>query len=236
MWTTAKLQKTTMNKHVTKIVETLGIIYKGAKPPLRHRNAFELLVAVILSAQCTDERVNKVTPILFPKKRPCKPADILKLGESGLKSIIHSCGYYNQKTKAIWGCAKKLVGRPLPSEMGALRALPGVGAKTAQVIQSQWFKINAFPVDTHIHRVLNRLGIANSGKNRDKTERQAKAAIDKKYWSRLHLDLIYFGRQTCTARKPKCETCPLYAECRWPEKKKYLLLSSNNSVQNIKEK
>ncbi len=219
-----------MEKRVIEIVSTLGRIYKNAQAPLLHRNAFELLVAVILSAQCTDERVNKITPFLFPKKRPCEPKDILKLGESKLRSIIHPCGYFNQKTKAVLGCAKKLIHGDVPSEIGALRALPGVGAKTAQVIQSQWFKMDAFPVDTHIHRVLNRLGIVHSGKNRDKTERQAKAAIDKKYWSKLHLDLIYFGRQTCTARKPKCGNCPLYEECRW------LLLSSRNSVQNVKKK
>lgn len=217
-----------MNKRVAKIVTVLGRIYKDAEAPLRHRNVFELLVAVILSAQCTDARVNKITPLLFPQKRPCEPKDILKLGQIKLKAIIHPCGYYNQKSKAIWGCAQELSGKEVPSDFDELRKLPGVGAKTAQVIQSQWFKIDAFPVDTHIHRVLNRLGIANSGKNRDKTERQAKAAIDKKHWSRLHLDLIYFGRQTCTARKPKCDICPLRHHC--------LFFSSNNSVKNVKKK
>lgn len=207
---------------IEKIVRTLASIYGDPKAPLRHRNVFELLIAVILSAQCTDERVNKITPLLFPVNRACEPEDILDLGVEKVRQIIRPCGYFNQKTKAIMGCAKnvKELGS-VPSKFEDLRQLPGVGAKTAQVIQSQWFGMDAFPVDTHIHRVLNRLGIANSGKNRDKTEKQAKAKIGKKYWSKLHLHLIYFGRQTCTARKPKCDSCPLFKECEWAKKEEY---------------
>lgn len=205
------------------ILQLLAILnreFPKPRPPLHHRNAFELLVAVILSAQCTDKRVNTVTPKLFPKTRPCTPKDILNLGPTKLRQIIYPCGYFNSKTKAILGCAEALQvqGAKVPSSFEELICLPGVGSKTAQAIQAQWFKIPAFPVDTHVHRVANRLGLANSGKNRAKTERQLKALIPKKDWARLHLQLVFHGRKTCTARKPKCGHCPLYEICQWPEK------------------
>lgn len=214
-----------MNKRLTEIVSILAKQYPNAKAPLQHRNVFELLIAVILSAQCTDARVNTITPLLFPKNRACEPADILKLGEAQVKNIIRPCGYFNQKTKALMGVAKAGV---VPSDFESLIKLPGVGPKTAQVIQSQWFKIPAFPVDTHIHRVLNRLGVADSGKNRDKTERQAKTAIDKKYWIDLHLQLIFFGREFCTARNPKCEKCPVSHLCKWPGKSRLINLKKKD--------
>ena len=116
------------------------------------------------------------------------------------------------------GCANALLEKEVPSSLEELTALPGVGNKTAQVIQSQWFKLPAFPVDTHIHRVANRLGLANSGTNRDKTERQVKAQVPKEYWSDLHLQLVFHGRKTCTAYKPKCKSCPLEQLCKWPNK------------------
>ncbi len=217
-----------MKKRLTEIVSILTELYPNAKAPLRHRSVFELLIAVILSAQCTDERVNTITPLLFPKNRACEPSDILALGEEKVKAIIRPCGYFNQKTKALVGVSKSIAKNgKVPSDFESLRKLPGVGPKTAQVIQSQWFKIPAFPVDTHIHRVLNRLGIADSDKNRDKTERSAKAAIDEKYWIDLHLQLIFFGRQICTARKPKCGACPLTHLCNWPGKTKFITISSS---------
>lgn len=190
--------------------------------PLHHRNAFELLIAVILSAQCTDERVNQITPLLFPKDRPCEAKDILELGEKEVKRIIHPTGYFNSKTKALMGCARALLGKEVPSDLESLTALPGVGAKTAQVIQCQWFHLPAFPVDTHVHRVCNRLGLAHSGTNRDKTERQVKALVPKEKWSDLHLQLIYHGRKICTARKPQCHACPLFEECEWEDKNFHL--------------
>lgn len=116
------------------------------------------------------------------------------------------------------GCANALLGKEVPSSLEELTALPGVGNKTAQVIQSQWFKLPAFPVDTHIHRVANRLGLANSGTNRDKTERQVKAQVPKEQWSELHLQLVFHGRKTCTAYKPKCKSCPLGQLCKYPNK------------------
>ncbi len=204
-----------------KIKPILEKTYPELSIPLQHRSTFELLVAVILSAQCTDARVNTVTPLLFPKDRPCKPQDILDLGEEELRRIIHPCGYFNSKTTALMGCAHALLGKEVPNTFDELNALPGVGAKTAQVIQAQAFGLPAFPVDTHVHRVCNRLGLADSGQNRDKTERQVKAAVPKEDWSDLHLRLIYHGRQTCIARKPKCGSCPLYKECGWKEKELY---------------
>lgn len=174
---------------------------------------------MILSAQCTDARVNTITPLLFPKEHACTPEDILELGQEKLKKIIFPCGYFNSKTKAIWACAQHIeeLGQ-VPNTFEELIKLPGVGAKTAQVILAQWFKQDAFPVDTHIHRVANRLGLANSDKNRDKTERQVKAIVPKKDWSALHLQLVFHGRKTCTSAKPKCRSCPLNDLCQWPEK------------------
>jgi endonuclease-3 len=250
-----------------KIVQLLNQEFPETPTPLEHQNAFELLLAVILSAQCTDERINTITPKLFKAaieatdsssitqapssitqpsspsssqndlmshssaSRPCLPIDILNLGESKVRDIIKPSGYYNSKTKALMGTSQALAlkgteyeaqfGNIVPSGFEELTALPGVGGKTAQVIQSQWFKMDAFPVDTHIHRVCNRLGLADSGKNRDKTEQQMKALIHKKYWSKLHLQIIFHGRKTCTAYKPKCGTCPLRQECQWKQKENY---------------
>lgn len=205
-------------QEVQEIVQLFDAEFPETPTPLTHRNAFELLLAVILSAQCTDERVNQVTPHLFPEHEACTPEHILELGEAEVKRIIHPCGYYNSKTKAVMGTAQALLGKDVPSSLEALTALPGVGNKTAQVIQSQWFKMDAFPVDTHIHRVCNRLGLADSGKNRDKTERQVKAAVPKEHWSKLHLQIIFHGRKTCSAYKPKCGSCALKHICRWEDK------------------
>lgn len=207
-----------MMKKIHQIIQILNREFPEAQPPLQHRNAFELLIAVILSAQCTDERVNTVTPKLFPTDHPARPEDILALGEETVKKTIYPCGYYNSKTKAVMGSAAALLDKEVPSDFEELRKLPGVGAKTAQVVLAQWFEQDTFPVDTHVHRVCNRLGLANSGKNRDKTERQVKAIVPKEHWSDLHLQLIYHGRKTCTAYKPKCWECPLKEVCEWPHK------------------
>jgi endonuclease-3 len=213
MQTLLTLKKMEASPNTNKILKILSKTYPELPIPLKHRNAFELLLAVILSAQCTDVRVNKVTPKLFPIGHACTPADILALGEEQVRKIIFPCGYYNSKTKAIMGSANALLNKNVPSDFEELTALPGVGAKTAQVVQAQWFKMDTFPVDTHVHRVCNRLGLADSGKNRDKTERQVKATIPRKHWSRLHLELIYHGRALCTAAKPKCNQCPLNKIC-----------------------
>jgi endonuclease-3 len=210
--------KALSKSEIQEILKVLDREFPTLEVPLKHRSGFELLVAVILSAQCTDARVNTITPLLFPKNKPCTPRHILNLGFEKVREIIHPCGYHNQKAKAILGCAQELLGKELPSDLKKLTSLPGVGPKTAQVIQAQWFGMDAFPVDTHIHRICNRLGLANSGSNPNITERQVKAIVPKEYWSPLHLQMIFHGRKTCTARKPKCSNCPLRQICRWPEK------------------
>lgn len=215
-------------EQVRKIIQILNKEFPNPKAPLNYRSAFELLLAAILSAQCTDARVNTITPLLFPKNEPCTPKHILKLGFEKVREIIHPCGYHNQKTTSILGCAEKLLGKETPSDLKKLTSLPGVGPKTAQVLQSQWFGLDAFPVDTHIHRVCNRLGIANSGTNREKTEQQIKKVFPEKDWSRLHLQIIYHGRKTCTARSPKCNICKLKAVC----KTGLALTNKKNSVQS----
>ena len=203
---------------IQQIVDVLGREFPNPQPTLNHRNAFELLLAVILSAQCTDARINTITPHLFPKNEPCLPAHILKLGEERIRKIIFPAGYFNSKTRAIMGCANALLGSThpqiVPSDFTELTALPGVGAKTAQVVQSQWFNMDTFPVDTHVHRLCNRLGLADSGKNRDRTERQVKATVPQEHWRHRHMQLIFHGRKTCTAFKPKCKTCPLRQVCK----------------------
>ena len=216
MSTTPTLLKTSQ---VLELVKRLNKEFPNPEAPLIHRNAFELLLAVTLSAQCTDARVNTITPLLFPKDRACTPEDILSLGEDAVRKIIFPTGYFNSKTKAILGCAERIheLGA-VPNTFDELTKLPGVGGKTAQVILAQWFKQDAFPVDTHIQRVSNRLGLAHSGKNVAKTERQVKAIVPKEHWSKLHLQLIFHGRKTCTAAKPKCRSCPLSDLCLWPEK------------------
>lgn len=211
-----------------KIVDTLDEVYPKPAPPLRHRNVFELLLAVILSAQCTDHRVNIVTQQLFPINEPCTPQHILELGESEVMRIIRPTGYYNSKTKAVMGTAAAIqeLGE-VPSSIEELTKLPGVGRKTAQVVQSQWFKIPAFPVDTHVHRLANRMGFCATKNNRDKTERALKAAVPKERWIDFHLQLIYHGRQICTAHKPKCSSCPVFEQCQWKEKTKHQTVPSS---------
>ncbi|MBU0981639.1 endonuclease III [Patescibacteria group bacterium] len=200
------------------ILTKLRKAYPHSSPPLNHRNAFELLISVILSAQCTDERVNQVTKTLFPEKTACTPEHILKLGEKRVKEIIHPTGYFNSKTKSVMGVAKALKYHEVPSNLEELTALPGVGRKTAQVVQAQWFHIPALPVDTHVHRVANRIGLVQTDQNRDKTERELKKIIPENKWIKLHFELIYHGRTICTARSPKCSSCPIFKECRWPKK------------------
>ena len=192
------------------------------------RSAFELLVAVILSAQCTDERVNRITANLFPRPPapPLTPEDVLFLGQEKLKKIIFSAGYYNSKSKAIYGCAKELKDSSFPQTLSTLTALPGVGPKTAQVVLGQWFHIPSFPVDTHVHRVANRLGLTHSGANsaesaRAQTEKDLKRLIPRKEWIPTHLRLIMHGRKTCRARGPACSACLLFHLCSWPKKNLY---------------
>ncbi|MFA5854761.1 MAG: endonuclease III [Candidatus Gracilibacteria bacterium] len=221
------------------LVALLTREFPKVAPFLHARSAFELLVAVILSAQCTDERVNRITKNLFPcpPAPPLTPANILDLGQEKLKKIIFSAGYYNSKSKAIYGCAKALqesgksagtsADSTFPRTLSALTALPGVGPKTAQVVLGQWFHIPSFPVDTHVHRVANRLGLTHSGNNRAQTEKDLKHLIPRTLWIEMHLRLIMHGRKTCTARVPACGACPLFHLCSWPKKNLFSLFVSS---------
>ncbi|HMQ47903.1 MAG TPA: endonuclease III [Saprospiraceae bacterium] len=181
--------------------------------PLEHQDPYTLLVAVLLSAQCTDERVNQVTPHLFEKAD--NPFDMAKLEVEEIKAIIRPCGLSPQKSKAISELSRILVEGyqgEVPQDMAALEKLPGVGHKTASVVVSQAFGQPAFPVDTHIHRLAYRWGLSD-GKNVKKTEEDLKKLFPKASWNKLHLQIIYFGRKYCPARGHhpfECPICKLY--------------------------
>ena len=187
--------------------------YRGAVPQLEFGSPFELLVAVILSAQCTDKRVNLVTQELFPLANT--PEQILQLGQSRLEEIIRPCGYFRAKAKHIVESAQILIddyGGEVPSDFDELIKLPGVGRKTANVVTSVAFKNPAIAVDTHVFRLANRLKLAE-GKTPLEVERGLQRIIPREKWSDAHHWLIWHGREICAARKPKCEACPLSKIC-----------------------
>lgn len=191
----------------------LEATYPDAKPQLKFGSAFELLVAVILSAQCTDKRVNLVTRELFPIADA--PEKILTLGQTRLEEIIRPCGLSNSKAKHIVDTSKILLddyGGEVPREISALMKLPGVGRKTANVVASVAFGVPAIAVDTHVFRVANRLKLAE-GKTPLEVERALQKIIPREKWSAAHHWLIWHGRQICSARKPKCNACPLSKIC-----------------------
>lgn len=201
-------------ERIDKILQILDGMYPE-KPALNFKNPFELLIAVILSAQCTDVRVNIVTDVLF--KKFSTPEDYTKLTPSELGEYIKSCGLYRNKAENIVNASKMLVemyNSKVPDTMEELMKLPGVGRKTANVVLSNAFGVDAIAVDTHVFRVSNRLGLADS-KSVEKTEYQLMEAIPQKLWSKAHHWLIYHGRKICVARKPKCEICPLAPYCRY---------------------
>ena len=194
------------------IVEELERLYPETPIPLDHRDAYTLLIAVLLSAQCTDERVNKITPILF--KRANNPYDMIKLSVDEIREIIRPCGLSPRKSQAIFDISHLLInehGGEVPASFEALERLPGVGHKTASVVMSQAFGVPAFPVDTHIHRLLTRWGITN-GKNVEQTEKDAKKLFPKELWNKLHLQIIFYGREYSPARSPKQEKDFITAE------------------------
>ncbi|GAB4489500.1 MAG: endonuclease III [Saprospiraceae bacterium] len=201
-----------MKAKAARIQEILDELYPETPIPLRHDDAFTLLVAVVLSAQCTDERVNQITPILFARAN--NPADMAKLPVEEIREIIKPCGLSPAKSKAISELSRIIVekhGGRVPQTFEELEKLPGVGHKTASVVMSQAFGHPAFPVDTHIHRLATRWGLT-SGKNVEQTERDLKAIFPENSWNKLHLQIIYFGRQYCPARSHKMENCPI---CSW---------------------
>lgn len=182
------------------IVATLEKLYPEVPVPLDHKDAYTLLIAVLLSAQCTDERVNKITPLLFAKAD--NPYDMVKMSVEEIQDIIRPCGLSPMKSKGIYGLSKILIEEyngNVPESFEALEALPAVGHKTASVVMSQAFGVPAFPVDTHIHRLLYRWNIS-SGKSVAQTEKDAKAIFPKELWNKLHLQIIYYGREYSPAR------------------------------------
>ena len=199
---------------IAEIIARLADEHNNAVCELDYTSPYELLVAVILSAQCTDKRVNLVTPKLFEKyNNPYAMADI---NESDLIPYIRTCGFYNNKASAIIQCARSIVENfdgQVPSNINDLMTLRGVGRKTANVVYSVAFGGQAIAVDTHVFRVSNRLGIASST-NVLEVERQLMAVVPEEEWSRFHHLLIHHGRYTCMARKPNCESCSVSSMCK----------------------
>ena len=199
------------NKKVNalEIANILEKLYPETPIPLNHKDTYTLLIAVLLSAQCTDERVNKITPILFAKAD--NPFDMVKLSVEEIKTIIRPCGLSPRKSKAIHELSKIIIEKHqgiVPNSFEYLEELPGVGHKTASVVMAQAFGIPAFPVDTHIHRLAYRWKLSN-GKNVDQTEKDLKRLYPKELWNKLHLQIIFFGREYCSARSHKPQTCPI---------------------------
>jgi endonuclease-3 len=203
---------TDVSEKADKIRKILDDLYPEVPIPLQHQDAYTLLVAVVLSAQCTDERVNQITPILFAKA--ATPADMVALGVEEIQRIIRPCGLSPMKSKGIYGLSKMIVEQhngQVPATFKELEAMPGVGHKTASVVMSQAHGFPAFPVDTHIHRLAARWGLS-SGKSVEQTERDLKAIFPEDTWNKLHLQIIYFGRQYCPARVHDVKICPI---CSW---------------------
>ena len=200
-------------------MEFLEQTYPSTPVPLNNKNVFELLIAVLLSAQCTDERVNKVTPSLF--KIANNPFEMEKIPVEKIYKIIRPCGLAPQKSKAISNLSKILVNKfngMVPKDMNELEKLPGVGHKTASVVVSQGFGIPAFPVDTHIHRLAQRWGLTN-GKNVKTTEKDLKRLFPKEKWNKLHLQIIFYGREFCSAWACDGTVCKICTTC-YPKRKK----------------
>ncbi len=191
------------------ISKILEIHFPHPKIPLQHENAYTLLIAVLLSAQCTDARVNLVTPILFALAST--PEQMSSLEPSQIEEIIRPCGLFKTKAKSIWNLSKILVKKhhsKVPKSFKALEALPGVGHKTASVVMVQAFHKPAFPVDTHIHRCAKRWGLSRS-QSVEQTERDLKRIFPRSSWSKIHLQIIYFARKFCPARGHNPKACPI---------------------------
>ena len=196
----------TKKQKVDYVINELERLYPKTPVPLKHHDPYTLLIAVLLSAQCTDERVNQITPILFEKADT--PSKMIQLPVETIKQIIRPCGLSPRKSQAISSLSEILLKKyngNVPENMEALEELPGVGHKTASVVMSQAFGVPAFPVDTHIHRLMYRWGFSN-GKNVVQTEKDAKRLFPKTLWNKLHLQIIFYGREYSPARGVKRET------------------------------
>jgi len=194
------------------LLRRLGELYPSTPIPLDHKDPYTLLVAVLLSAQCTDVRVNQVTPALFALAD--NPHDMMRVPVNEIQAVIRPCGLSPRKSAAIYELSKIIVkqhGGKVPADFNALEALPGVGHKTASVVMAQAFGVPAFPVDTHIHRLATRWKLT-SGKNVEQTERDLKKLFPRESWNRLHLQIIFYGREHCTARGCNGKSCMLCRE------------------------
>mgnify|MGYP001178637750 CR=1 FL=1 len=212
-------KKMTRSERSKFIISKLEELYPETPVPLDHNNEFELLIAVLLSAQCTDERVNKVTPILF--KKATNPNDMAQLEVETIYSIIRPCGLAPKKSKAISELSQILISDyngVVPRTFEQLEKLPGVGHKTASVVMAQAFGTPAFPVDTHIHRLAQRWGLTN-GKSVSQTESDLKKIFPKNLWNKLHLQIIFYGREYCTARGCDGTICKICKTC-FPKRRK----------------
>ena len=201
------------NEKAKKILKILNNIYPKTPIPLKHRNKFTLLTSVLLSAQCTDLNVNNVTKDIYPKYN--KPEHFVSLGRKRIERLIKSIGIFRIKAKSIYLMSKQLLEKhkgKVPKTFEELERLPGVGHKTASVVMSQGFGYPAFAVDTHIHRLAQRWGLT-SGKNVIETENDLKRIFPKKTWSKLHLQIIYYGREYCQARSCYGLTCKICTTC-----------------------
>jgi endonuclease-3 len=214
-------KKTILNKdkaRALKIQQTLKKTYPEVKTQLHHANPFQLLVSTMLSAQCTDKQVNQVTKVLFQRLKT--PQDFARASNETIEALIRPTGYFRNKAKNIKNCSKQLLekynGR-VPQTLDQLVDLPGVGRKTANVVLGSAFNIPGMVVDTHVARISKRLGFTGSD-NPVKIEYDLMGIIPKENWNDFSLQLIYFGRAICTARKPKCPTCPLDDLCDFPDK------------------
>lgn len=202
------------------ILDTLEQYYPETPIPLNHTDAYTLLVSVLLSAQCTDERVNQITPLLFEKAN--NPADMLKLSVEEIQQIIRPCGLSPMKSKGIYGLSQMIMdlhNGEVPASFEALEAMPGVGHKTASVVMSQAFGVPAFPVDTHIHRLAYRWRLS-AARSVEETERDLKRLIPKDRWNKAHLQIIFMGREFCPARGHIIEKCPVCSVLGCREKAK----------------
>jgi endonuclease-3 len=206
------------SKRAKIVLKTLNQIYPKTPIPLKHKSKFTLLVSVLLSAQTTDVNVNNVTRNIYPKYN--KPEHFVKLGRKKIEKLVKSIGIFRMKAKSIYLLSKQLIknhGGKVPETFEELEKLPGVGHKTASVVMSQGFGHPAFPVDTHIHRLAQRWGLTN-GKNVIQTESDLKKLFPKKFWNKLHLQIIYYGREYCKARECYGLTCKICTTC-YPNRK-----------------
>ena len=204
------------------IIKTLNKIYPKALVPLKSKNTFTLLISVLLSAQCTDVNVNNVTKDIYPKY--FKPIHFVKLGRTKIEKMIHKIGIFRVKAKNIYKLSKTLVSKyngNVPKTFEELEQLPGVGHKTAGVVMSQGFGMPAFPVDTHIHRLAQRWGLTN-GKSVVQTENDLKRLFPKRRWNKLHLQIIYYGREYCKARDCYGISCKICTTC-YPNRKRPII-------------